>query len=340
MHRVFNFPFSPEIRFDFPLARPQCGITLGNGTLKISVWGDESLCVTIMRAGFGDAELENEDSRGQLPIGSSILELRFAEEARPLTATLGPDGILQIALSEGRAVSIECAMDEEIAWVDGASGAPWLLRSDGQANRETLEQREISAPLEIQIADGCGLVWEMDADESLVTMVRERDGLLFLATARGETEEAARAAVSRARRKPDINPIYYWKQFWRAAPCVRWPNAELQRQWNTALFKQAQASATTDATLDFLAAFTRLLVQSQSDGIHVMPAIAPAWSELSFDGVGCAGAFIVGASVEGGAVVEVRVRSEKDGILRLHPNAQTQIERAMSADEKWTWRAH
>ena len=339
-----NFP--PNIRFDFPIARPDSGIPLGNGTLKISVWGDEKLCLTIARAEFDHnveitnytrAMLDADDVaawRERLdPIGNANLELSFTGEVRPVTGTLGADGILQIALSDGRIVAIECAMDEELAWIDGVADAAWQLRSLGQ------ETREICAPMEIQIADGCGFVWEFDEQQSLVAMVRQRDDGLFIATARGETEDAARAAVSRARHKPDINPIYYWKQFWRSAPRIFWPDAELQKQWNLALFQQAQASATTDVTVDFLAAFTRLLAQSQNDGIHVLPATLPAWSELSFDNIRCAGAFIVGASVEGGVVIEVRVRSEKDGILRLHPNAQTQIERAMSAGEEWIWRA-
>ena len=338
---ILNFP--PDIRFDFPIARPDFGIALGNGTLKISVWGDEKLYLTIGRAGFdNNDEIANNEARAILEagdvaawnerldsLGNANLELRFAGEVRPLTATLQPDGILRIALSDGRAVAIECAMDEELAWIDGVADAAWQLRSSGQENCD------VSAPLEIEIADGHGFVWEINAQESLVTMVRQRNDSLFIATARGETEDAARAAVSRARQRPDINPIYYWKQFWRAAPRVVWPDAELQKQWNLALFRQAQASATTDATIDFVTAFTALLAQSQSDGIHVFPAMR----ELSFDNIRCQGAFIVGADVENGAIVEVRVKSENGGLLRLFPNAQTWIEREMSAGETWVWRS-
>ncbi len=338
-----NFP--PDIRFDFPIARPNFGIPLGNGTLKISVWGDEKLYLTIGRAGFdNNDEIANNEARAILEagdvaawnerldsLGNANLELRFAGEVRPLTATLQPDGILRIALSDGRAVAIECAMDEELAWIDGVADAAWQLRSSWQENRD------VSAPLEIEIADGHGFVWEINAQESLVTMVRKRDGLLFIATARGETEDAARAAVSRARQRPDINPIYYWKQFWRSAPRVAWPDAELQKQWNLALFRQAQASATTDATIDFATEFTALLAPSQSDGIHVTPTIPREWRELSFDNIRCEGAFIVGADVKDDAIIEVRVRSEQDGLLRLHVGTNVFVERAMSAGETWVW---
>ena len=94
-----------------------------------------------------------------------------------------------------------------------------------------------------------------------------------------------------------------------------------------------------DATMGFLSAVTELLVCNRHDGIHVLPAIPRRWRRFGFDGIRCEGAFIVGASVEGGSVVEVRVRSEKGGQLRLYPGAGAPVEREMSADESWVWRA-
>ena len=359
-----NSSFPPDVRFDFPLTRPHCGIALGNGTLDILVWGDARLCLTIARAGFGEYRgdnafatfararelLEAGDESGlrelfanapkdaatppaPRQIGNALWEIRFTDEARPVAGTLKADGTLEIQLSNARIIVVEAAMDEEVAWLDGAADARWELRSSCEENRD------VSAPLEIEISDGRGFVQERCHGESLALMVRKREDLLFLATATGETEEAAKAAVSRARSKPDINPIYYWRQFWRSAPRVFWPDAQLQRLWNIALFKQAQASATTDATIDFIAAFTALSVRSQSDGIQVLPLVPRGWSELSFDNIRCKGAFLIGADVKDGVVVEVRVQSEKGGVLRLHPNAQTEVEREMAAGETWVWRA-
>ena len=94
-----------------------------------------------------------------------------------------------------------------------------------------------------------------------------------------------------------------------------------------------------DATMGFITAVTEMLVQCRRDGIYVLPAIPRRWRELSFDGIRCEGAFFVGADVENGAVIEVRVRSEKGGVLSLYPNAQTRVEREMVAGETWVWRA-
>ena len=181
---------------------------------------------------------------------------------------------------------------------------------------------------------GSGFIWETPDADSSVVMVREREQSLFIATAAGETEEAAKAAVSLARCKPDINPIYYWKQYWRAAPRVVWPDAQLQKQWNVALFKSVQVGTATN----FVAAFSACLARSQNGEIHVLSAIPREWREFSFDNIRCEGGFIVGADVENGAVIEVRAHSEKGGFLRLFPNAQTRIERAMAANETWVWR--
>lgn len=348
--------FPPDVRFDFPLASPRRGIALGNGTLELLVWGDEFLCLTIARSGFGESCQSNErepDAADELQefLAHSLeqlystrianLELR-TDEARPVSGTLQADGILQIAFDDGRAVAIECSMDEELAWLHGASDARWQLRW----NREFGEKRGFSAPLAIQIADGQGFVQESSATESLVLMVREREQHLFIATAVGETEEAARAAVTRARCKPDINPIYHWKQYWRAQPRVAWPDAQLQRTWNLALFRQAQNSATEHAgsarkevTTRFIAALTENLVQSRRDGIHVLPVMPRHWRELSFDGIRCQGAFVVGADVKENAVVEVRVKSENGGLLRLRTGENARVEREMQAGEDWLWRA-
>jgi len=38
----------------FPLARPHCGSTLGNGLQGLLVWGDKTLRLTVAHAGFWD----------------------------------------------------------------------------------------------------------------------------------------------------------------------------------------------------------------------------------------------------------------------------------------------
>jgi hypothetical protein len=78
-----------------------------------------------------------------------------------------------------------------------------------------------------------------------------------------------------------------------------------------------------DATMGFLIAVTELLVQNRRDGIHVLPKLPRRWKTLAFDGIRTEGAFLVGATVENGKTVEVRVKSEKGGHLRLHPASAT-----------------
>jgi hypothetical protein len=94
-----------------------------------------------------------------------------------------------------------------------------------------------------------------------------------------------------------------------------------------------------DATMGFLIAVTELLVQNRCDAIHVLPKIPRRWKSFKFDGIRTEGAFFVGASVEGGKVVEVRVKSEKGGLLKIAPGFGEIIEREMSAGEELVLRA-
>ena len=266
-----NFP--PDICFNFPLPRPHCGIALGNGTLGILAWGDEFLCLTIARAGFWDhrggnafttdatfarlrARLESGDEAGVIAlfdvppadaatpprpaqIGGARLEIRFADDARPLRGTLKADGTLEIVFNDGRAIVIEMAMDDEVAWMSGLEDAQLMLRPSWEWVGEELGKVGVEAPLEIGIDDGLGFIQTLPADDALALVARKRGDLWLIATALGEAEEAAKAAVSRARQKPDIDPKFFWKHYWRDVPRVQLPDESLQHFWNIALRKQA-----------------------------------------------------------------------------------------------------
>ncbi len=270
-------PYPPDIRFDFPLPRPHCGIALGNGTLGLLIWGDEFLCLTIARAGFWDhrggkefapgatfsrvrelLETDNEHDLRELfalpmqeagtparpiQIGGARLEIRFADDARPITGTLKADGSLEICLrteaGAERIVRIECSMDDEVAWLENIVGAQLRLRPTWEWVSEKLEARGVIAPHEIQLEDGLGFVQELPEDGALAVVVRKRDERLFIATALGEVEAAAKAAVTRARCKPDTDSAYFWKRYWRDVPRVSLPDEGLQNFWNIAIRKQA-----------------------------------------------------------------------------------------------------
>ena len=267
----------PDVTWNFPLPRPHCGIALGNSTLGILVWGDEFLCLTIARAGFWDhrggnefttnatfprvrALLEAGDEDGiralfanppkdehspdqPYQLGGARLEIRFADGARPISGTLKADGALEIGLQTPaggeKIVRIECSMDDEVAWLENVEGAQLRLRPTWEWVGEKLEKWGVTAPHQIQIEDGLGFVQELPEDDALALIVRRRDKRLFIATALGEVEEAAKAAVTRARQKPDTDSAYFWKAYWRDVPRVELPDESLQHFWNIALRKQA-----------------------------------------------------------------------------------------------------
>ena len=277
LSRVIHPNYPPDVRFEFPLPRPHCGIALGNGTLGILVWGDEFLCLTIARAGFWDHRGGNEfaldatfdkvrelleagDETGikalfappaieeptdaatpsrPTQIGGARLEIRFKDKARPVSGTLKADGTLEIEMTNGRVVVVECSMDDEVAWLQGVEEARLRLRPSWEWVGEELEKHGVLAPHEIGIEDGLGFVQELPDDDALALVVRKRDGLLFIATALGEVEDAAKSAVTRARQKPDTDSKYFWKAYWRDVPRVQLPDEKLQHFWNIALRKQA-----------------------------------------------------------------------------------------------------
>jgi len=72
-----------------------------------------------------------------------------------------------------------------------------------------------------------------------------------------------------------------------------------------------------DAGMGAVTAIIELLVQCRRDSIAVLPAIPSRWRDFQFDGIRTEGAFLVGATVRGGRVVEVRVKSLAGAPLRL-----------------------
>jgi hypothetical protein len=77
-----------------------------------------------------------------------------------------------------------------------------------------------------------------------------------------------------------------------------------------------------DATMGYLTAVTELLVQNRHQGIYVLPNLPRHCRELEFDGIRAEGAFLIGATVEDGKTIDVRVKSEKGGKLRIAPGIE------------------
>ena len=272
-----------DLSWNFPLPRPHCGIALGNGTQGVLVWGDRFLCLTIARAGFWDhrgghpfatdatfprvrAALEANDEaaiqelfvpgagadesapRRPFQIGGARLELHFPDGFAPKTGVLKREiGVLEIELQneigKTRKIQIEMSMDDEVSWIDGAGDAEMVLRPTWEWTREKLEPWGVAAPQTIEIEDGIGFVQSLPDDDALALVVRSRGERIFIATALGEVEAAAKSAVSRARQKPETDSIYFWNRYWRDVPRVSLPDADLQFFWDLALWKQAGMSA-------------------------------------------------------------------------------------------------
>ena len=156
-----------------------------------------------------------------------------------MRGTLKADGTLEVEMSDARVIVVEISMDDEVAWINGIEDAQLKLRPSWEWVGAELEKVGVLAPLEIGIEDGLGFVQTLPEDDALALVVRKRDDLTFIATALDEIEEAAKAAVTRARRKPDTDSKYFWKAYWRDVPRVQLPDESLQHFWNLALRKQA-----------------------------------------------------------------------------------------------------
>ncbi len=72
-----------------------------------------------------------------------------------------------------------------------------------------------------------------------------------------------------------------------------------------------------DAGCGALQAILEILVQQRGNRLHILPSLPARWRNLDFDGIRVEGAFLVGATVERGKIIEIRVRSEKGGTLEM-----------------------
>ena len=74
---------------------------------------------------------------------------------------------------------------------------------------------------------------------------------------------------------------------------------------------------TLEGNFAFAQGVHEMLLQSHKDYIEIFPAITPSWKDVSFSKLRTPGAFLVSAKKENGVIDEVKVFSEKDGLLQL-----------------------
>lgn len=74
---------------------------------------------------------------------------------------------------------------------------------------------------------------------------------------------------------------------------------------------------TLEGNFAFAQGIHALLLQSRREYIEVFPAVPDSWKDVSFQTLRAEGAFLVSAVKENGVEIEVRVKAEQDGVLKL-----------------------
>lgn len=266
--------------WEFPLPRVHCGVPLANGTLGVSVWGDEILCLSVARAGFWDRRggtpfalratfdrvrerLEANDEAGLMALfapkgaadptqpkrpqqlGGARLEIRFEGGFAPARAVLRLEqGRLEVELRNraggSRSVFIWVHPDDEVCVLEGADDAQITVRPTWEWVGRELIPFGYSEPETIAIEDGGGFVQDVPDNEALALVWRRcSEGILIATALDGDVEEAAKAAVTRARALPDTRPQFFWDAYWHDVPRLELSDEELNRKWTLGLWKQA-----------------------------------------------------------------------------------------------------
>jgi hypothetical protein len=218
----------------FPLPRPHTGIALSNGHQGVLIWGDNTLCLTVARAGFWDrragkpfgsktnfgevralleandeaalrtlfAEVKEEGfpSRPQ-QIGGGRLEISFPDGLVPVRGELFyEDARVEITLENAsgqtRVLTISQNTHQELTRLTGDwEGAEIRLRPTWEWVGDKLKSWGYDAPQEWGTEDSGGFVQEHPESDSLALAWRKDEGELLISTA------LAGDAPPRARRR-------------------------------------------------------------------------------------------------------------------------------------------
>jgi alpha-L-fucosidase 2 len=150
-----------------------------------------------------------------------------------------------------------------------------------------------------------------------------------------------------------INWLHYWKDNFVNEGRGTSHNANNQAHsilshpiWNRASGKVNEIMQ-LDAGFGALTAVYELLVQNRQDGIHVLPDMSIYWKNADFQDIWAEGGFKISAKVEGGRIVEVKVKTTRESTLKLHhylgdkfmlnglPKEGKVFERACKPGEEW-----
>jgi alpha-L-fucosidase 2 len=90
---------------------------------------------------------------------------------------------------------------------------------------------------------------------------------------------------------------------------------------------------TLEGNFAFAQGIHEMLLQSHKDFIEVFPAIPKDWKNVSFKTLRAQGAFLISAKKENGVPMEVKIRSEAGGILRIKLPFKTWIPVGLAWDQ-------
>jgi alpha-L-fucosidase 2 len=90
---------------------------------------------------------------------------------------------------------------------------------------------------------------------------------------------------------------------------------------------------TLEGNFAFAQGIHEMLLQSHKDFIEVFPAIPKEWKNVSFKTLRAEGAFLISAKKENGVAMEVKIRSEVGGILRIKLPFKTWINTGIDRSE-------
>lgn len=270
------------LSWDFPLPRPHCGVPLGNGTLGVLVWGDETLNLTIGRAGFWDrrggnafaarttfAEVkgllqagdeaglkrvfgldEHEGVARPHQLGCGRLELSFPQGHRPVQASLHTGtGLVRVRLVDGAGrwseLTVRLAMDRELAWVELPEGLPVAVR--GRPSYEWIGglvgPKGVLPPRHEQAETGGGWQQDLPADDPLALRWRRDGRTIAAATALGAgCWERAGATLAGDLAAAGAESLRWWHRAWQDIPIVELPDAQLQHAWDLGAYRWLAAT--------------------------------------------------------------------------------------------------
>lgn len=93
---------------------------------------------------------------------------------------------------------------------------------------------------------------------------------------------------------------------------------------------------TLEGNFAFASGIQEMLLQSYTGNIEIFPAIPSEWKELSFENLRAEGAFLVSAKRSGGLTDEVKIVSEKGGMVLLKSPFKTYFVRSLKS-VKWKY---